>query len=87
MRSTDRTASKKAAESKFPHHVDIPVPRSGLGRDLTEMIDWCRENIPAGTWSHHNHRERRKGKAPKDFARFYFLYEAVAEAFRRRWLE
>ena len=86
MRPTDRTAGKKAAESKFPHRVDIPVPGSGLGRRLTEMLDWCRENVPAATWSHHHHSERCKGEAPKDFARFYFLYEAVAEAFRRRWM-
>ena len=53
---------------------------------LTDMLDWCRENVPAATWAHHHHSEPRKGEAPADFARFYFLYEAVAEAFRRRWI-
>jgi len=86
MRATDRTARKKEAERRFPHHIDIPVPGSGLGRRLTDILDWCRENVPAGTWAQHHHSERRKGEPPADFARFYFLYEAVAEAFRRRWM-
>jgi hypothetical protein len=85
MRATDRNASRKAAERRFPHRIDVSVPGSGLGNRLTEMLAWCRENVPAGTWVHHHHRERRKGDPPADFARFYFLYEAVAEAFRRRW--
>ena len=63
----------------------MPVPGGGLGRRLTDMLEWCRENVPAGTWVQHHHSERRKGEQPADFARF-FLYEAVAEAFRRRWM-
>ncbi len=62
----------------------MPVPGSGLGLRLTDMLDWCRENVAAGTWAQHHHSERRKGEPPADFARFYFLYEAAAEAFRRR---
>ena len=62
MRTTDRTAGKKAAESKFPHRVDVRVPCSGLGRRLTDMLDWCRENVPAGTWVQHHHSERRRAR-------------------------
>jgi len=61
----------------------VPVPGAGLGRRL---LDWCRENVPAGTWGQQHHSERRKGEPPADFARFYFLYEAVAAAFSRRWV-
>ena len=85
MRASDRTASRKAAERRFPHKIDIPAPGAGLGRRLTDMLDWCRQNVPAGEWAQHGHSERRKGEPPTDFARFYFLYEAVAQAFRRRW--
>jgi len=69
-----------------PHHFDVPVSGGGLGRRLTEMLDWCRENVLAGTWAQHHHSERRKGEAPADFARFYFMDEADAEVFRRRWV-
>ena len=87
MRATDGSATKKAAERRFPHRIDIPVSSRGLGRRLTHMLDWCRENVPAGTWCQHHHSARRKGEPPADFARFSFLYEAVAEEFRRRWLK
>jgi len=62
-----------------------PVPGGGRGRRLTDMLHWCRENVPAGTWAQHRHSERRTGEAPRNFARFYFVSEADTEAFRRRW--
>ncbi len=74
-----------AAEREFPHRVDVPVPGDGLGRRLTDMLDWCREHVAADTWGQHHHSERRKGEAPRDFARFYFVTEKDAEAFRREW--
>ncbi len=77
--------ARLAAERRFPHRVDVPVPGSGLGRRLTDMLNWCRENAPPGAWAQHHHSERRKGEAPTDFARFYFANEADAEAFRREW--
>jgi len=86
MRATDRTSRKREAERRFPHRVDVPVPGSGLGRRLTDMLDWCRESFAAGAWDQHHHSERRKGEAPIDYARLYFASEAAAEAFRRRWL-
>ena len=74
------------AERRFPYRVDIPVPGSGGWRQLTHMHEWCRENVAASAWDQHGHSERRKGEAPIDYARFYFMDEADAEAFRRRWL-
>jgi hypothetical protein len=85
VRSTDRNSFKREAERRLPHRIDIPVPGSGLGRQLTDMLDWCRANIAAGTWAQHGHGEKRKGEAPRDYARFYFASEADAAAFRRLW--
>jgi len=85
MRARTHYPGRRAAERRFPHRVDVPVPGGGLGRRLTEMLEWCRENVAAGAWDHHGRSERRKGEAPADFARFYFLTEADAEAFRREF--
>ena len=82
---TDRTRFQREAERNFPHRVDIPVPPGGLGRRLTDMHQWCRENVTAGEWAQHGHQVRRKGECPADFARFYFSTTGNAEAFRWRW--
>jgi len=75
---------KREAEARFPHKVDIPIPTLGLGNRLTDMVIWCRENVTAGEWAQHHHSEHRKDEASTAFARFYFMHEADAEAFRRR---
>jgi hypothetical protein len=86
-RSADSIPSRRAAESKFPHRIDIAVPIGGLGNRLTEMLLWCRRNVGAGTWAQHGHTERPKARAvPAVSARFYFANEADAEAFRKRWV-
>jgi hypothetical protein len=78
---------KDAAERRFPHKVDIPVPETGLGRDLTAMLEWCRARVPQPGWAYHGHTARPiKRAAPVHCARWYFLEEADAEAFRRTWL-
>jgi hypothetical protein len=78
---------KKQADRRFPYHVDLPVSVSGLGRGLTGMFDWCCDNAPIGAWGMSTVRsERHKGEAPADFVRFYFMNDADAEAFRRRWV-
>jgi hypothetical protein len=78
---------KDEAERRFPHKVDIPVPGNGLGRDLTAMLDWCRARVPQPAWAYHGHTARpSKRAAPVHSARWYFLKEADAEAFRGRWL-
>ena len=85
-RSADNTPSRRAAEAKFPHRIDIPVPIGGLGNRLTGMLMWCRVNVGAGTWAQHGHSERPTARAvPAVSARFYFANEADAEAFRRLW--
>ena len=77
---------KREAEAKFPYKVDIPIPMFGLGNRLNEMLQWCRVNFGAGDWAEHNHSERPISGARADFARFYFLNEADADAFRQQWL-
>jgi hypothetical protein len=41
-------------------------------------------NVAAGGWAQHGHHLRRKGERPADFARWYFLSDADAEAIKRR---
>jgi hypothetical protein len=83
-RAIDRNRVQKDAEAKFPHRVDVPIPGSGLGNRLTEMMVWCRRNVPGGKWVQHGHSEGHKRNRPADFARFYFATEVDAEAFRRQ---
>jgi len=71
---------RRGAERRFPHRVDIRVPRLGLGGRLSAMLRWCRENVQAGAWEMH-----WPAAIPPDHARFYFMDEVAAEAFRRRW--
>jgi hypothetical protein len=85
-RSADNNVSRRAAEAKFPHRIDIPVPIGGFGNRLTEMLMWCRQNIAAGMWTQHGHFERLTARAvPAVSARFYFASEADAETFRKLW--
>jgi hypothetical protein len=86
-RAIDRNRVQKGAEAKFPHRVDVPIPSGGLGNCLTEMMMWCRQNVPAGAWAQHGHSEGNKRNRPADFARFYFATEADAEIFRRQWVK
>jgi hypothetical protein len=81
-----RATGKKSAAAKFPHRVDAPIPSSGLVRQLTDMLDWCRFHVAADAWAEHGHSERRKGEASLFLARFYFMNEADAEAFKKRWV-
>jgi hypothetical protein len=59
-RPTDRTSFKREAERTLPHRVDIPVPGTGLGRRLTDMLAWCRNHIAAGTWAPRGESIREK---------------------------
>jgi len=80
--------ARREAERTYQHRVDVPVPGEGFGVRLTEMHNWCHENLAAGTWEEHAHSdERRDERGIKiNFARFYFRDGADAEAFRREWL-
>ena len=70
--------TKKLAEDRYHWRVDIEVPPDGLGPRLNAMHDWCRERKV--DWAQHGYLE-----AMRDFARFYFMAEAAAVAFRERW--
>jgi hypothetical protein len=79
---------KDEDERRFPYKVDVLVPETGLSRDPTAMLEWCRARVPEPAWAYHGHtRRERKGEPPLHRVRWYFVDEADAEAFRRRWLE
>jgi hypothetical protein len=75
------------AKTKFPHNVDVAIPATGIGRDLTTLIGWCREHIPADDWDCHTHPKSQSDKTAAQRLRFYFVNEADAEALRRRWVK
>jgi hypothetical protein len=74
--ATDRTKIIKDSEARYPYRVDVPIPGSDSGRMFTDILDWCRENV-VPDWDLHR---------DADLVRFYFLHEADAEAFRKRWV-
>jgi hypothetical protein len=84
-RAIDRNRVQKDAEAKYPHRVDVPIPAGGLGNRLTEIMMWCRQNVPVGAWAQHGRSEGNRRNRPADFARFYFVTEVDAEAFKRLW--
>jgi hypothetical protein len=79
--------TRRDAERKYPHRVDIPVPPMGLGKQLDDMIEWCGERFTDWTHAGITDKSRRDAQGiPMNFARFYFMDEAAAEEFRARWL-
>jgi len=45
--------------------------------------------MTAGAWAQHGFMDKKRRDErgiPIDYARFYFMDEAVAEAFKRRWM-
>jgi acetylornithine deacetylase/succinyl-diaminopimelate desuccinylase-like protein len=42
--------TRRDAERRFPHRVDILVPKSGFGKQLNDMIDWCSARF--SDWTH-----------------------------------
>lgn len=69
MGRSRNVTTKQAAERRFVHRVDVPVPEDGLGRHLDEMLDW----LHRFDWDHHGHSDSGDGpEVPRDFARFYF---------------
>ena len=67
------------------HRPAMSVMRYTREHEPGQARQPSRENVAAGAWDEHGHSERRKGEAPADFARFDFMAETDAEAFRRRW--
>ena len=54
-----------------------------------EMLAWCRANVAAGAWEQHGFMDRNRrddNGAPTDFSRWYFLSDADAAAFKKRWI-
>jgi hypothetical protein len=51
---------------------------------LTQILTWCHRNVAVGDWDYHAHAEPMLGDEAK-VIRLYFLNEADAEAFQRRW--
>jgi hypothetical protein len=79
-----------AAERQYPHRIDVPVPGTCMGDRLARMMESCRQNVSTvGLWDSHGVRDwrhRDENGFPRDLARFYFMDEVDAEAFRRAWL-
>jgi hypothetical protein len=74
---------KDDAERRFMYKVDIPVPGTGLGRDLTAMLECCHARVPRLGWEYHGHTTRpSKGAPPQHCARWYFA-EAVDRLIRK----
>ena len=76
---------KREAEALCHFRVDIPVASVQLGARLSELVEWCGANVEAHQWAHYGHVDRIRGEAPRNYARFYFLTEADADLFWRRW--
>jgi hypothetical protein len=76
--------TRRDAERKYPHRVDIPVPEDGLGNQLNTMVEWCRQRFTE--WEHHGvtSPERDAGGIAIDAVRFYFIDEVSAREFRER---
>jgi hypothetical protein len=76
--------TRRDAERRYPHRVDIPVPPNGLGGRLNEMLAWCRERLTE--WEHHGVTAGRDERGvASDAVRFYFMDEIAARQFRERW--
>jgi hypothetical protein len=89
MRVTDRNRFRKDAESRFPIKIDIAVAY-GQPWPYADMLAWCFENVPARQWEQYgymNWNRRDDSGAPMDLSRWYFMSDADAEAFRKRWME
>jgi hypothetical protein len=78
--------TRRDAERRYPHRIDIPVPEGGLGKRLTDMIDWCGGRF--ADWTFHgviDEHQRDERGIPIDFVRFYFIDEIAAQQFRQHW--
>jgi len=63
----------------YPHHVDVPVPPIGFGKQMDIIESWLRKALGAewrqhGTGAGHNHA-----------ARFMFRTRSDAQLFEAAW--
>jgi hypothetical protein len=77
---------KHQSERRFPHKIDVSVPRDGLGPQLSAMLAWCRAHAAAGYWDCHGQRALTPENSPQKVVRFYFADQPIADRFRREWL-
>jgi hypothetical protein len=70
-------AARDAKE--FPHHVDVPVPGNGLGKQMDWMAEWLRREFGAEWRSH--------GAVPAGVhvSRYMFRTRMEAEKFESAW--
>lgn len=90
MRSTDRNRFRTGAEARLPNKVDAPVPAYGQPWPFAKMPAWCHANVAAGAWAQHGFVDKKcrdERGIPIDFTRWYFISEADAGVFNRRWLD
>ena len=76
---------KREAEALCQFRVNVPLSPELLSARLSEMVEWCSANVEPDQWAHYSHVEKSRGEPPRDYARFYFMTEADADLFWRRW--
>ena len=75
------SASAKAVERDYPHHVDMIVPLGGLGKRLDAMYEFhARQGIKAQRG--HGRREN-----DRDIIRWCFADAEIAEKFASEFFE
>jgi hypothetical protein len=77
--------TRREAERRYPHQVDIPVRPPGLGGRLNEMLAWCREHFTEWTHAGVTLPDRNERGIAIDAVRFYFMDEIAAQQFQERW--
>jgi hypothetical protein len=70
-------AARDARE--FPHHVDVPVPGNGLGKQIDRMADWLRRACGA-EWRSHG-----ESAGGLHVVRYMFRTRTEAEQFDAAW--
>ena len=63
----------------FPHHVEVPVPPMGLGKQVDLIETWLRQTL-GDEWRHHG-----SGGGRNHVARFMFRSRMDAELFEAAW--
>ena len=66
---------------RLPYTVDIPVPGTGLGKQMDEMTDWLLTHAKC-EWAEHGRLGERQ-----HVARYYFESPWDAHAFEKQFLE
>lgn len=69
----------EADAKAFPHHVDVPVPPAGLGKQIDIIKSWLSQALGA-EWRHHG-----SGRGSSHVARFMFRSRTDAELFEVAW--